>query len=175
MIAAVTVKGIRKVLGRLDPQRWSLIVDAVLMRLATETHRIFVEKAPRRTGRLVSSAYVILQRRGMWVMRVDAPYAAVVEFGSRPHIIRPRRAKALRFEVGGEVVFARYIRRGDKIITPKHGRVFRFEIPRRVVFAKKVEHPGTKGQFIIMGALNRVLRKIRDYMKEAVRDVLGSV
>jgi hypothetical protein len=175
MIARVQVKGIRKVLDRLDPQRWLLVIDAVLARMAAETHRIFVERAPRRTGRLVASAYLVSPRRGTWVMRVDAPYAAVVEFGSRPHTIRPRRAKALRFEVGGHVVFARYIRKGDKIITPKHSKVFRFEVPRRVVFAKKVEHPGTKGQFIIAKALDKVMRKIREFFKDSVRDVIGSV
>lgn len=30
--------------------------------------------------------------------------------GTRPHLIRPRRKKALRFEVGGEVVFAKLVR-----------------------------------------------------------------
>lgn len=30
--------------------------------------------------------------------------------GTRPHIIVPRRAKALRFEAGGSVVFARRVR-----------------------------------------------------------------
>ncbi|MCZ7478882.1 hypothetical protein [Micromonospora sp. WMMC273] len=40
----------------------------------------------------------------------DAEYADVVHDGSGPYTIRPRRAKALRFEVGGRVVFARKVR-----------------------------------------------------------------
>lgn len=39
-----------------------------------------------------------------------AHYAAPVHEGARPHIIRPRTAKALRFEIGGRVVFAAMVR-----------------------------------------------------------------
>ncbi len=44
--------------------------------------------------------------------------------GARPHIIRPRRAKALRFVIGG-----------------------------RVVFARKVNHPGSVGTQFLRNAL----------------------
>lgn len=33
----------------------------------------------------------------------------MVNDGTRPHIIRPRRARALRFTVNGRVVFARVV------------------------------------------------------------------
>lgn len=39
-----------------------------------------------------------------------AKYAAAVHDGSGPHIIRARKKRALRFEVGGKVVFARSVR-----------------------------------------------------------------
>jgi hypothetical protein len=39
-----------------------------------------------------------------------AKYAAAVHDGSKAHIIRARKKKALRFEVGGKVVFARSVR-----------------------------------------------------------------
>lgn len=39
-----------------------------------------------------------------------ADYALYVHEGSRPHLIRPRRAKALRFQIGGRTVFARLVR-----------------------------------------------------------------
>lgn len=38
------------------------------------------------------------------------PKARLVLDGTRPHLIRPRRARALRFEVGGDVVFAKLVR-----------------------------------------------------------------
>jgi hypothetical protein len=40
-----------------------------------------------------------------------APQAAMLEEGTRPHIIRPRRAKALRFlNRAGDVIFAKMVR-----------------------------------------------------------------
>ncbi len=39
----------------------------------------------------------------------DTPQARWTNDGTRPHTIRPRRAKALRFVVGGRVVFARVV------------------------------------------------------------------
>lgn len=36
----------------------------------------------------------------------DVDYAQFVAEGTQPHVILPRSAKVLRFEVGGEVVFA---------------------------------------------------------------------
>lgn len=38
----------------------------------------------------------------------EHPATQYVIYGTRPHIIRPRRARALRFEVGGRVVYAAY-------------------------------------------------------------------
>lgn len=40
------------------------------------------------------------------VGEVDTDYAEYVSAGTRPHVIRPRNAKALRFKVGGKTVFA---------------------------------------------------------------------
>lgn len=38
------------------------------------------------------------------------PYMGFHHDGSRPHVIRPRRRKALRFISGGQVIFARQVR-----------------------------------------------------------------
>lgn len=43
-------------------------------------------------------------------VHANAGYALYVHEGSRPHVIRPRNAQALRFEVGGRTVFARLVR-----------------------------------------------------------------
>ena len=79
-------------------------------RVATQAREI----APRRTGRLVSSISADgVRRAGPWHLSsgvtVGVPYAAPVHEGARPHLIRPRFARALRFEVGGRVVFAQLV------------------------------------------------------------------
>lgn len=49
------------------------------------------------------------------------PHTLLVHNGSRPHLIRPRRARALRFMVDGRVVYARLVRHpgyvGDPYLT----------------------------------------------------------
>lgn len=43
------------------------------------------------------------------VITCDHPATIYVLNGTRPHIIRPRRKKALRFEVDGRVVYAKIV------------------------------------------------------------------
>ena len=68
-------------------------------------------RAPVRKGRLRGSI-----RKRVDLVNLEAEvglgveYAIFVELGTRPHIIRPIRAQALRFEVGGEIVFAKLVR-----------------------------------------------------------------
>jgi len=58
----------------------------------------------------------------------DHPATIFVVSGTRPHIIRPVRARALRFQVGG-----------------------------RTVFAKIVYHPGTRANNFLLEALREAL------------------
>jgi len=107
---------------------FSGFLDRLADRLAEEMR----ERAPVRTGRLRDSIRVV--RIGQ--VRFVGPtvsYAPYVEFGTRPHIIRPRRARALRFEVEGRTVFAMYAR-----------------------------HPGFRGRFFVRESLEAVMREIPD-------------
>ena len=69
--------------------------------------------APVDTGRLRASGKI--QSAGFFSFRpkatvtFDTDYAAFVNDGTRPHIIRPRNARALRFVVGGQVVYAKVV------------------------------------------------------------------
>jgi hypothetical protein len=69
--------------------------------------------APVDTGRLRSSGKVSYS--GLFTFRpkativFDVEYAAMVNDGTRPHIIRPKNARVLRFVVGGRVVYARVV------------------------------------------------------------------
>lgn len=90
--------------------------------------------APVRTGRLKASIHPDpVRRTGPWAIdtgvSADAPYAAPVHEGARPHVIRPRNARALRFEVEG-----------------------------RVVFARRVNHPGNRPNRFLAQAVERTVR-----------------
>lgn len=60
----------------------------------------------------------------------NVAYAPYVHDGTRPHRIRPRNRQALRFNVGGQVVFA-----------------------------KVVNHPGTRARPFLVRALREVARQ----------------
>jgi hypothetical protein len=88
-----------------------------------------IRLAPGSMGRAIRSQ---IQRgpggefRG--VVNVRHPAALYVTGGTRPHIIRPVRAQALRFMIGGQVVYA-----------------------------KAVMHPGTKPNDFLLRALRAAL------------------
>lgn len=87
---------------------------------------------PVRTGALKASIHPDpVRRTGPWRIdtgvSADARHAAPVHQGARPHVIRPRHARALRFEVDG-----------------------------RVIFAQRVRHPGQRAQPFLSNAVHRV-------------------
>lgn len=68
---------------------------------------------PVDTGRLRASIRAEQPRffslRGSVTVGSDVEYAGFVNDGTKPHRIRPRNAKVLRFNVGGRTVFARVV------------------------------------------------------------------
>ncbi|MHA4774763.1 HK97 gp10 family phage protein [Streptomyces sp. MSC1_001] len=70
--------------------------------------------APVDTGRLRASIRVERRStfglRQRWTVGSDVEYAPMVNDGTRPHIIRPRTKKALKFQVGGRTVYAAVVR-----------------------------------------------------------------
>jgi len=80
--------------------------------------------APVKFGKL--RQHIVASHKGLTSeIAVNVAYAGAVEFGSRPHVIRPRRKKALAFKPGGGFKF--------------------WDESGRVVL-KKVNHPGTTAQ-----------------------------
>ncbi|MFG2873289.1 HK97 gp10 family phage protein [Streptomyces sp. NPDC048338] len=69
--------------------------------------------APVDTGRLRASIRMESRRtftlKTVWTVGSDVYYAPYVNDGTRPHVIRPKTKQALRFKVGGRVVFARVV------------------------------------------------------------------
>ncbi len=76
----------------------------------------YVRKEPHftpRTGNLQARTdYKLIRTSTQRIVKVRnaAPYAAAIDKGSRPHIIAARRAQALRFEVGGRILFRKWVR-----------------------------------------------------------------
>jgi hypothetical protein len=100
-----------------------------------------LQAAPQRTGRMAGNIHAQRLQSdfgrylegGVGVSPANRGrlrgYAQVVSAGSRPHIITPRRARALRFVVAGTVVFTR-----------------------------RVNHPGTRPNDYLTRSLNEVVR-----------------
>lgn len=104
----------------------------VYRNMERRVRRVEAEAIRRAPGSMGSTIRSQIQRgpggefRG--VINVRHPAAIYVTGGTRPHLIRPVRAKALRFTVGG-----------------------------RVVYAKLVHHPGTKPNDFLRQALRAAL------------------
>lgn len=80
----------------------------------------------------------------MGTLTATASYAAAVEFGTRPHAIRPRRAKALRF-----------LGRGGQ-----------------VVFARSVQHPGTRPKPYLQPAFDQVKSHARERIAAIIEQTI---
>ena len=82
-------------------------------------------------GKLKSSMYMVYKSH--WnpqvIVGANTSYAYYVHEGTRPHTIRPKKSKALRFVYNG-----------------------------RVIYAQKVSHPGQKKQPFLSKNLRKVIR-----------------
>lgn len=108
---AADASGLRRKVARYAEQ--------VAQRAASEVDREVVAwaRSHRDSGEMLRSHFGP-RRVGPASFRLGfaADHSSFPDTGTRPHVIRPRRAKVLRFVVGG-----------------------------RVVYARKVNHPGTSG------------------------------
>ncbi|NPV70292.1 MAG: HK97 gp10 family phage protein [Firmicutes bacterium] len=102
------------------------------------------EEAPVRHGRLAGSWEIEQVDDLDWRIRSAVSYALAVNQGSKPHEIRPRNAKSLRFVVGNQVIFA-----------------------------KRVRHPGTEANPYIDRAISRTEKRIDEFVGRAVSASLG--
>ena len=70
----------------------------------------------------------------------NVEYFEVLEEGSKPHVIRPKNKKALRFTIGNQVIFA-----------------------------KQVNHPGTKGHHMLKNAYDKIVPKFFERLNENLK------
>lgn len=86
-------------------------------------------EAPVKDGRLRSSITVLYDNQTLRIFGVD--YILHVEFGTKPHMIRPKSKKALAFKAGGTNVVV-----------------------------KNIMHPGTRPNPFVRDTIFRQLKKI---------------
>ncbi len=135
---SASVSGISQLQSRIE----AIKPDAALLRrIALSAVREQKLLAPRKTGNLGRTIHLgaVTPTRAETI--ASASYAAYVERGTRPHVIRPRNRKALRWAANG--ASARLSG------SPRSGGAVRF--------AKRVNHPGTRAQpFMLPGAIKAV-------------------
>ncbi|HEY3406777.1 MAG TPA: HK97 gp10 family phage protein, partial [Propionicimonas sp.] len=141
---SIVIRGIPQLIRRIEALR-----DApapMLGKIQVDAVRYAKEMVPRKTGHLgrsitrgpITKSYAIVYAR--------AGYAAYVELGTRPHVIRPRNKKFLRFTAKGAA--ARLSGAPTRGAIRKGGAY---------AFAREVHHPGTKPQpFLVPGARRAV-------------------
>lgn len=93
-------------------QAQSQPIGAYIYRLGKELQVLARGTAPRKTGRLANSIRVSYFR-GVSNPHVtigsNVRYAYMVHEGTRPHLIRPKDARVLRFKHNGRVVYAQRV------------------------------------------------------------------
>jgi len=104
-------------------------IERAIPRIAIRLQNELIIAAPVDTGRLRNSIRVTADGNTLTISIVD--YALFVEFGTSPHIIKPKDKQALKFKAGGEFIFA-----------------------------KEVHHPGTRPNPFIRNTLRNKLGKI---------------
>lgn len=127
-----------ELLGRLR-ERIRLLPRAVAESWASRVEELLRMHAPVRAGRLRRELTVEAGADGLTVTGPYYLYHLIL--GTRPHEIRPHRAKVLRFEVEG-----------------------------RIAYAKRVWHPGFPPQPFFREALTRAFDMLPEIVAEALGD-----
>jgi len=144
---SATFRGGRELSRRLDAiTKHSAILKSLQLETVAEAKRL----VPRKTGNLgrsIQPGYIASREA---LVHARARYAAYVEKGTRPHVIRAKNGKALRFpKAGTSTTLGGRVRTGD----------LRRLGPGAYTFAQKVNHPGTKPKpFLLPGARNAVTK-----------------
>lgn len=115
----------------------------LLESLQRETIAEAKANVPRKTGHLGRSIVRGRISGNSAEVIANAGYAAYVEYGTRPHVITPKRARVLAWpaNAGGRRLTGR----------PRAGAAMRF--------SKRVNHPGTKPQPFLLPAGRSALHK----------------
>lgn len=124
---------------RIDQADLRRVIRGASLRELERTGQRVVNRAkilcPVDTGRLRASIKGRANRtwtlRPQFTVSSNVDYASMVQDGTRPHIIRPRTKQALKFTVGGQVVFAKVVHHPGTRARPFLDRALREETAGR--------------------------------------------
>ncbi len=94
-------------------------INQMLRKIGSIFRPVLKANTPHKTGKLRNSTtFQVLGHAGDQRLEVRQNartpagkfYGHLVREGTRPHIIRPKNAKALRFQIGNKIVFAKQVR-----------------------------------------------------------------
>lgn len=108
----VEIHNIPRFLKTFDQSNIDKIVDKILETTSMLLKEIMIGILPVRTGNLLRSLRenrVSRDRIDIVLGDSNAPYARMLLYGTRPHLIYPKRARALRFISEDGTVFARKV------------------------------------------------------------------
>lgn len=138
------------------------IAGPTLQKALTGTQFVFQKNTlkndpvPWRTGNLLTSfRFRSTRDEARWYP--TANYAHFVEFGTRPHTIRPRNARVLSWEGGGQ--------RG--YVTAASGRRYYKSSPGTRSFAMVVNHPGSKPKPYMKKIVEKSTQGVTNLFQEA--------
>lgn len=148
MANVIGADGLQRRLVALTPKGLGRVV---MSRLANRVVREAKIRAPRRTSNLSRTIHVLDVTDVSAVVVASADYAEAVEFGTKPHEIRPVRRKALRWaaEPGGARLTG----------TPR--KATQRGANGGVAFARVVRHPGTRAQPFLRPGAQEAIEKER--------------
>jgi HK97 gp10 family phage protein len=132
---------------------------ALMNAMGRATVQRAIHKAPSQTAYMRRSIKVTSVSSDQVMVTAQANYAANVEFGTKPHIIRPRLKKALFF-ASQKLVTERFGKRA-KLSRRKTGSLTSASLKRygnaAFQYARVVHHPGTKPQPFLVPAAREVI------------------
>lgn len=139
----ISITGLESTLQALHqtPEKAQLAVKKLAQRIYDLTER-GADKHTK-TGALFRSVYIRSTGDGGWVIGHDsqiAPYASFVHWGTRPHVIKPKTKKALRWVGKGGFIFA-----------------------------KGVKHPGYKGDPWLIRAKDQGLKEFQKIIDDTMK------
>jgi hypothetical protein len=124
--------------------------EGLVRELGLETVREAKERVRRKTGTTARTIRLASVSSTEAVVRVRGA-GAWLEYGTRPHIIRPRKGKMLRFPAKGVATTL-----GGRVRSPALRKLGK----GAYIFARLVHHPGTRAQPFLIPAAKAAIDKV---------------